>query len=441
MKLKTRAIFVCLLALALALLAAGCGREQTPYQINDSENFTVSVAYNANGGTFTTNAPVIVDAYNISQLPVNGDGLVEIPLLAPDDAQRGKDAFTATRNGYFLAGWYVEYQQTTDSQGNVTEQYGTPWDFASDRLTADPQQNYTSAEPVLTLYAAWVPMYQIEFYDLTSGELLATRSFDPNEGTEFTVPAWDTESGSLDMYKFPSRDGYTFLQAYYDPQGTQPVQTETVVHNGTLDLATATAENSVLKLYLDWTEGEWYRISTPEQFVDNFTLDGCYDIMADLDFTDEIWPTIAMYGDFTGTIRGNGHTISNVQIVQNDNNKANAGLFGQLSGTAQLLDITFDHITFTVKKGPRLTGTAYGLLCGTAAEGAAAENVAITNSQLQLDSGAYFATEDYVIGLVCGMGQLPVDHTAITCQPVGDDPESVCITVTDATVTVEFVVE
>lgn len=440
MKWKRKPVLLCLLFAVILLVTAGCAAEETPYEINDSQQYTVSVKFDANGGTFTVNAPVIVDSFNVSQMPVDGAGMAQIPLLAPDDARRDKDAFAPVNGGYFLVGWYAECVKTTDENGNEICTYAKPWNFETDRLAVDPNEPHSSAEPVLTLYAAWAPLYEMEVYDRESGELCGSYTFDPTEGKELKLPAWNAETGAVDMYKFPKKDGFTFMKAYLDPEGKQSVETETVTHPGTLNLENATVENRVFKIYTDWMAGQWYRIETAEQFADNFSLDGCYEICADLDFAEEIWPTAMMYGNFTGTIRGNGHTISNVSITQTDNAKQNAGLFGQLGG-ATLQDITFDHITFTLKKGARMAGTAYGLLAGTVSDSTVLENVNITESQLLIDSGCYFGTPDYVIGLVCGMGDLELDNTGITCQATGDAPENVVITVTDNTVAVEFVSE
>ena len=105
MKMRIKLLFLTLVTLCLF---TACGSEKTPYEVNDEENYTVSVKYDANGGVFTTNTSVIVDSYNIADLKTNSEGKVEIALLTPDDKNRGNDAFTATKNGYFLAGWYVE---------------------------------------------------------------------------------------------------------------------------------------------------------------------------------------------------------------------------------------------------------------------------------------------------------------------------------------------
>lgn len=434
MNVKTKVIIACLLLLTMAFLV-GC--EQSPYEINDSQNYTVSIKFDANGGAFTDNAPVIMDSYNLAELPKNAAGNAQIALIEPGDSNRGKDAFTPVKNGYFLAGWYQQCEELADGQ----YQYAQPWDFATDRVEVDPNGTYTSQEPVLTLYAAWVPMYEIEFYDLASGQLLDTYSFSPLEVQEILLPQWNEETGAIDMYKFPKKDGYTFQGAFYDAAGTQAVAENAIAHPAVLNPEDATVENAVLQLYVDWTEGDWYRIYTAEQFADNFIPTGSYEICADLDFTEEVWPTAAMYGSFSGTISGNGHTISNVNLTQTDNSKTNAGLFGQLSETAQLNDVTFQNVTFTVRKGTRVAGTAYGLLCGSLSNQAKLSNVQIKESTLQISSSCYFGTDDYVIGLVCGMGDPQLDYSGITCQATGDNPENVVITVTDNAVTVEFVTQ
>ena len=58
-----------------------------------------------------------------------------------------------------------------------------------------------------------------------------------------------------------------------------------------------------------------------------------------------------------------------------------------------------------------------------------------------IDSECYFGTDDYTIGLLCGMGSLDIDYSNITCEATGDAPEKVIITVTGSEVSVEFVTE
>ena len=431
------ATFLCLILVLLAFVT-GCAAEKTPYENNDADNYNVSVKFDANGGIFTTNTSVIVDSFNISAMQTGSDGKVQIALLSPDNAYRGNDAFTAVNNGYFLAGWYAQRTETLDEQGNPAVVYGDRWNFEEDLLAVDPNGQYSASQPVLTLYAAWVPMFEIEFYSLDTGEYLDRYTFDPTTEEQLLVPQWSQETGTIQMHHFPKRSGYTFQGVYYDAEGLWPVQTDAVEHPGVVDYTNGMAKDPVLKLYVDWKEGEWYRIYNTEQFLDNASVSGCYEIYADLDFTDVIWPSSLMYGNFSGAIQGNGHVFRNITAEQTNNSKVNAGLFGHLTENARITDLTFEDVTFTLKAGTRIAGATFGLLSGTVSGGAVLENVAILDSVLQIDASCYFGTDDYAIGLVCGMGNASVDHSGISCKVVGEQPETVTVTVTDGVVTLTF---
>ena len=422
---------VVLIILGILSVMNGGGNED-PYAANDADNYTVSVKFDANGGFFTTNTSVIVDSFDAAQLQSG------IALLEPDNAARGNNAFKAVKNGYFLAGWYANRTENgTDSNGEIAYTYADKWDFAEDRLTGDAGQS-TSSEPMLTLYAAWVPMFQVEIYDLETGELLESVSYDPTEGKPLTMPAWNKETGAMEMNDLPGRSGYTFEAAYLDANGVRQVETEQLTHPGTVDYTTGTAEKPVLQLYLQWQEGEWYHIYSAEQFVDNASVAGNYVIHGDLDFSKEKWPTSMMHGNFTGSIQGNGYIFKNITLTQTNKSKTTAGLFGQLADTAYISEVTFENVTFTIKGGTRVAGTTFGLLAGTVSEGAQLNGITVTNSKLQIDSDCYFGTEDYTIGLICGMGATDIDYAGITCVAVGDKPENVIITVNESTVTVEM---
>lgn len=436
MKRMSKAAAFVALVFVTAIAFTGCSAEPTPYETNNDKGYTVSVKYDANGGIFTTNTSVIVDSFNAAAI-ADGDSAAEIALLSPDDAARGNDAFRAVNNGYFLAGWYRERYEATDEDGNTSYTYSGKWDFATDRLQVDPSGTYSSEEPVMTLYAAWVPLFEVSFYDRASGELVESYTYDPTTADVLQMPAWDKETGAIEMYEFPERDGYTFEKAYLDAKGKKAVTTDTITHTGVIDYENGTASGRVMNLYVDYTEGEWYRIYTAEQFSDNASVGGCYEIMADLDFADEIWPTSLMYGNFTGIIHGNGHTIRNVTFEQTNNSKINAGLFGNLTETAVIDGLTLDNITFTLKAGTRMVDASFGLFAGKIAGDARLTDISILNSALQIDSSCYFGVDEYSIGLVCGSGNAAVvDSAQITCKVVGDDPDAFKVTVNGNSVTI-----
>lgn len=425
MKLNKKAILLVLLLVSVLLVAAGCAAAENPYRTNDAEGYNISIKFDANGGFFTTNTATIVDSYHLADLPKDSNGDAQIALLAPDDSQRGKAAFTAVKNGYFLAGWYA---QRSGEGENMT--YADKWDFENGILTVKADGNYSAAEPVLTLYAAWVPLMEIEIYDLNSGTKVNSTAFSPLEmdPEHIPLPSWDEKSGAVLMGKFPKYDGYTWGDVYLDAEGTQKVEGTEIAHPGKINFTDATVENPKMKLYVDYMEGEWFRITTAKQLVSNASVSGNYILNADLDFNDQIWPTALMHGNFTGTIVGNGHTIRNVTITQTNNSKVNTGLFGQLTEKASVSDVTFENITLTIQGGTRVTGASFGLLAGTVSENAHISNVAISG-KVQIAANAYFGTDDYTIGLVCGTGELAIDDTAITCEIVGENTQGITVTV------------
>lgn len=439
MKLNIKAKFLAVCVL-VALFITGCSQDPTPYEINNAENYTVSVRYDANGGTFTTNTFSIVDTYNLSEVSKNSQGIAEIALLSPDNAARKNDAFTAINNGYFLAGWYAERTESVDANGNTVYTYGKKWDFQTDLLKVDANQTYSAETPVLTLYAAWVPEFKVDFYSLESGEYISSYAFNPNEVNAISVPSWNEKTGAIDMYKFPKKDGYTFAGAYYDKAGTMPVETAELEHKGMVDYNNATVENASLDLFVDYKEGEWYRITDANQLAVNAKLNGCYEIMADLDFAEIEWPKAFIYGNFSGQIVGNDHTIKNVSVVQTDAAKMNTGIFGNLTENAVISDVTFENANLTIKAGTRMTGASFGLFAGSISSSAAITNVNLKNGKVLIDSNSMFTATEYDIGLVCGVGDdSAIGVENIQCAGTGDNPESIKVTVTDNHVTFEIV--
>lgn len=443
MKLKIKAVLLAVFILTALACISSCSAEVDQYAKNDTDNYNVSVKYDANGGFFTTNTSVIVDSYNISEME-EVDGNAEIALLSPDNPVRGKnDTYSATKEGYFLAGWYTKCEKTneTDKNGNPVYSYEGKWDFEEDVLKVATDGEYSSKEPVITLYAAWLPMFEIEFVSIDSGEVLETMVYNPMDKAELLVPRWSEESGTVEMKDFPERKGYTFQRAYYDKEALLPIETESLVHTATIDYETAQAENTDMKVYVEWLEGEHYRIYTAEQLADNASVSGIYEIMNDLDFTEETWPTLFMQGNFAGKIIGNGHTLSNIDIVVNNNSKITFGLFGRISEEAEITDVTFENVTLTIQKGAMKVGTSYGLFAGTLSEGAKIENVTV-GGEILVDSKCYFATEDFSMGLVCGLGDYTlVENAGIECKATGDNPERVNISVDENAVTLEITLE
>ncbi len=440
-----------LLVLAIVALAA-CSKWEKPYTSADADGYTVSVRFDANGGMFAgTNDVYLVDVFNPANAKQNASGKAEIALISPDDSRRENNAFEVSNTGYFLAGWYRERTLRTDENGNPLDVdgnlcsvsgkeqgyiYGGRWDFAKDRLEVDPNGSYTSSEPAMTLYAAWIPYYTYEFYALDS----ATNQFtllQTQQLLELALPEWNTGTGKIDMKRFPTVEGKTFDKAYLDPEMTQEI-TESV--GGSVDYEKGISDAKTVKVYTTWLEGEWFHIYTAKQFYETSRLGGCYLICADLDFTNQTWsPTLAK-GEFRGTILGGGHKISNITVNQADTKQEAGGLFGKLHESAVIEDLTIENLTYTVIGSINANGASFGLLAGLIADGATLSDVSVSGT-LQIDAARlitdYGLDGHYEIGLLCADGTHGTLSTdGITCELIKNEENEFSLTVNeDKTVT------
>ena len=420
------------------------GGGNTPYHGYDDEGYTVAVRFDANGGQFgdNVNTTSVVDTFNPLAIANGAEGDVQISLLDPSDSRRGEsNAFTVKRAKHVFAGWYANRQQSgTDENGNPVYTYSKQWNFGSDRITVNTAGNYTATDPVLTLYAVWVPLFEVHFYDRANPDAdPQVLEFNPNDGVDLTVPHWDEKTGTMAMGKYPAIAGKTFEKVYYDAAGQKPVEGAAAVHPGKVNSATGQAENAVLKLYIDYTEGDWYHIYNAQQLANNININGHYVLHADLDFTDVSWPRAFTTGTFNGSIEGNGHVIKNVSVIQKDYQKPAGGLFGALGADAALTNVTFEGITFTLQSGTRATSPAFGVLAGNIAADATLTDVTV-KGKLQIDSASSTTLKsDCAIGLVCGVGDASAVTAEITCEAVGEAADTVKIAVDGNEVTVEFV--
>ena len=321
MNKKFKVILFAVIALITVLLVTSCG-DDSPYALFDETGYQVSVKYDANGGFFTAGTSVIVDTYGLNSLPTK-DGMKVAKLVTPDDSIRGAgNSFIPSKNGYTFVGWYATRNEVDGADGNTTYTYGDMWDFEKDRLQLDPNGEYTAEEPVLTLYAAWIPEFKFEFYSIDDPTVL----LDDCKVSPFAsidMPSWDKNKGTIKMYEFPKIDGRTFEAVYTDPEGTNKLTGDKIQHAGVLNYENATATDSVMKLYIETIEGEWQHIFNATQ-LKNISLSGNYIIDNDIDLEGKTrnWASYLVSGKFTGKLIGktqeNGEQvkIKNVTFYQ-----------------------------------------------------------------------------------------------------------------------------
>lgn len=406
MKKRTKLIIGLIAACAGCCILAACSSDNSPY----NEFAMPTVHYDPNGGQFaSTDYVTMTDAYPVEQ------AMSGILLIEPGDDKRGEKVWelsAVSRSGYFLAGWYRERSLRTDEAGNPLDEdgnlcsvshkdqgyvYSGRWNFDTDLFTVSSDWQYVEGEYTMTLYAAWIPEFSYEFYQETEDgwELYSSYPFNPINlpgDLAISLPSLDAEGVAMQYSaSFPQADGKTFVAAYTDADKTEAAE-DTFYHLGEVDLEHGVSVNGITKCYTTWKDGVWFNISTAEQFIANSRTDGCYEILADLDFTDLTWSAGLARGSFTGQIVGNGHSFSNISVMQTEVTQTYGGLFGRIAAEAVIKNVSFQNVTYVLASGSRVTPSNFGLFAGELALNATVENVSVTGT---LQIGNIYRTADY----------------------------------------------
>ena len=402
---KRKTILIACAAVAAVVLIVGIivaivKGNKSYFDDYEKEGYTVSVTFDSNGGTFKGSDSSIVDLYNPAN--IGEDGLA---LLAPDDIRRDKNNIMQVTNpGYFLAGWYTTRTPIDENDLSKGYTYSGKWDFENDRLLIDGNGRYSAEQSVLTLYAAWVPYYTFEIYtndESGNSYLLSTVS-----ALNLTIPEWHDGDVTLDMDNFPVREGYTLESVEYLDTNIIENETETKkTITGQWDEATATSLTPTIKLHTEWAEGKTYKIYSVEDFIKNADTEGYYELYADLDFSDAEWPAAFQNGKFNGKIFGKKHTISGVSFESTSRSRLTNGLFSAFGENAYIENVKFEDITHTIDLMAVAQDATFGLLAGTAGEGARFKNVTLSGKLIFGDNCAALAGSDsFTIKTVIGNG-------------------------------------
>ncbi len=441
---------VCLLA-AVMLVITACGEKQETYDALAEQGYSAQVRFDVNGGSFgSENKMVLVDVFNLDELPTNDQGQKYTYLLSPEDykARGFTEDFKVTRIdvieregrenetiNYFLAGWYAHKTPLVNEAGEALDVYGELV-AESGRKPAftysDPvdftQPFVLDSEEAVTLYAAWIPYFTFEVYAPDqNGEMKLQQTI---KGIEINLPEWVDGEATPRMKDFETPEGKTFAGAYLDADLTQAAP---ATLKGEWNAQNGTASTHTIQVYTDWLEGSWYRIYNLDQFRTHATPAGNYILYSDLDFEGQVWPQSFAKNEYTGTIRGNGHKLSHVSGTYADTGRMEGGLFAKLGATARLENLTFEDVTYTISAAPRLKGAAIGVLAGRVTEGAVFENVSVTGS-LVLGAELEGDLSDVHLGCVSGSQTDGVAFDQIEVR--SENPQFDVDVHTDGTVTV-----
>jgi hypothetical protein len=164
--------------------------------------------------------------------------------------------------------------------------------------------------------------------------------------------------------------------------------------SGEWDEATATSLTPTIKLFTEWQEGKRYKIYSAEDLIKNADAEGYYEIYANLNFSGKEWPAAFLNGKFNGKIFGNKHKITGISFESTSRSRLTNGLFSSLGENAYIENLRLENITHTIDLMAVAQDATFGLLAGTAAEGASFKNVSISGKLVFGDNCAALAGLD-----------------------------------------------
>ncbi len=345
------------LVLMCTVVFVGCGEDEwDPYEGQ------VKVVYELEGGTYreTTGAVTLYYAFD------EGEHLIQSP-----DVLSRKDF---SRPDYKLEGWY-----RTRTENGGTVEYADKWDFSKDKVTSEG----------VTLYAKWVKLvtytYEVCYRD--------------EDGTTKVIDKYVVDEGRTfrDFLKYASkRRGYTHLGGYYqDADCTTPWDDAFTHPGGDTDTA--------VQVYADYIKGDYTIVRTAKE-LSNAVTKNIY-LMNDIDFEGK---NFSGFGDYKGTIMGNGYRVTNFKLARpigkdalftdkalSENNETLLAfsLFKSLTG-ATISDITFENYTMEIGVGlVNETGLVLAAPLAMKMSGATLTNVTVSGTYILGTNMDKFDTE------------------------------------------------
>jgi|GEM_PF-3863057 len=385
MNKKLLVTIVIALCMIVALTIVSCNQWDTPYKQLNKDGNTVSVKFNINGGVFLETPNVtLVDVFNLDNAKSLSDGKKSIVPIDPANADIRGSAQTASRNNYKLEGWYVT-KVNADGSYTITDQ---KWNFG-DAFPFEVSKVKGSESPVLVLSARWIPFTTFNIFAQNNDGSFPAEPTAVVNAEFLNYPTWNESTGKLRYNQYPVIADKTFDKAFSSAdmsvEITDNIQGESYFDANVNDFVTES-----VNVYVTYKQGNWYKIHNVAAFLNNASSDAIYDIQADLDFANAIWPASFSSETFNGKIYGNNHTFSNISAVQYaENTKFSYGLFGIVGSSAVIEKLTLNNVSFTIGGVDNANNdpSYYGIFAGKIENGAKLENVTLSNSKLLLNSG------------------------------------------------------
>ena len=366
--LKSKLLII-LTVLASLFVFAGCKVTQTLDEFREENNLPAQVTYYSNGGLFennTTQKDIYYQAGNKA-------------------ADIGNVSFTSgsisiSRDDYEFVGWYyVELDENgepiKDENGEIV--LGEAVDFSK---PLQENERWTVAAAWTALSKVKVQLVCEDGATLSVSDTLSYKNGDVIREYSFTSTGivQSTTSAPIKVLE----NAYSFVEFYADEACTTKV--EWPIQKGEADVF----------IYAKYIEGSWKMLKEADDVEDLFMnaySNNRYYLVNDIDCS-TLKYALEPIKTFNCELQGNGHKISNLKVEKTRlSNASKTAIFGELSETAVIENVTFDNITVRYETMPNAFVETY-LVCTSVNEKATINNVAINGKmEVVLANGASIA--------------------------------------------------
>jgi len=367
MKVKTRVkLLLLLIAVFAAALIAGCKiGEKTGDEFlkeNDADGQVVTYyANDINGGSFSTGGKTVRN-WNYKAGDKVALDVEKIDKLKVENA------------GFTFGGWY--YVQL-DSEGNPMFEADGVTPIATDVRAESPLA--IKEDEHIYLCAIWTLDFRLEYILVTDdGASVEQEEGDPvQNGSIIYEQAFGNKTQIVVTSSMPSSTSHTFLAIYED-------QACTKLFSGSVQRppVDANPETDNPKVYAKYIKGEWTVVKTPNdatRMLNDLSNGKKYYLFNDVDCKDR---NVSLNSDdMNSVIEGNGHKISNISISGYVYNGENKSLFGKLTSSASIKDLTLENIVIAATVRPQSSVSVH-LITTDAEDSAKIENLSINGASL-----------------------------------------------------------
>ena len=359
----------------------GCKFRETFDDIINKHDLVASITYNINqeGISIGDKYEDKKTLYYKENSPALDLGASNVEISAPEVK------LNYNANKYKLLGWYEadldeNGQVQTDVDGNVLLK-DTRFDLASLRLQKGDS---------FVIYAKWQRLEVV----------LVQLVCDDNAVLKADVDGVEKEYRNGDIIKdYAFKNGFCgYPQAFFADKNKAYTFTEFYASTDVSDPANmlrkdgaswpiAKTEGQDTVIYAHYVEGNYTVIKDAAGVSKFFTNAGKagtnFYLLYDIDCS-SLTTAIAPVTSYAAKFYGNGHTISNVNVVKKDVKNEEISLFGDVKAGAILEDVTFENITVSFEINGLKDYVSVYWLFTSCADLATFDGVTFTNASLQI---------------------------------------------------------